>query len=85
MSTTDQSDFSQKCLANGVMFDALGNPRKRHVRVTLEGTHCVLPPEQVEAFIQQEVEGATEPISHTLTDVYLSEREFKDLPEFNGY
>jgi hypothetical protein len=68
------------CLPDGALFDALGEPRKRYVRITLDGSHCIDRPDAV-----ADVIGDDDPQNYTLTDVYLSEREFDDLPEFDGF
>jgi hypothetical protein len=64
-----------------VMFDALGEPRTAYERLTLDGAHMVLTTAEAEAYL------ATEPLETTYlrTTVYLSEREFEDLPEFDGF
>lgn len=68
------------CLPSGVMFDALGEPRKRYVRITHDGAHCIVQPDDVKDMVDSE-----KPEDYTLTDTYLSEREFEDLPEFDGF
>lgn len=68
-------------LPDGVMFDALGEPRNRYVRVILDGTTMCLHPSELDYFIESESPDA----SYVLKDVYLSEREFDDLPEFDGF
>ena len=74
----------QLCFPNGVMFDALGEPRVRYVRVTLDGHHCLVRPEDVADYTAQGSLLEDQP-PYILTDTYLSEREFDDLPEFDGF
>jgi hypothetical protein len=62
------------------MFDAFGNPRTRHVRITHDGVSLIERPENVTAMVEQDRIS-----DYTLTDVYLSERELDDLPEFDGF
>jgi hypothetical protein len=69
------------CLPNGVLFDAFGRERVRYVRVTLDGSHLILHPRELEAFKANE----EEPERFTYTDVYLSEEEADALPEFDGF
>lgn len=71
------------CLPNGVMFDAFGSPRTRYVRVSYDGAHMILDPAELESFKADASAGGPDP--HTYTDVYLSEREFDELPEFDGF
>lgn len=70
--------------ANAMTFDALGAPRTRHVRVTLNGSHCVLDAREGDRYVQ-EARDAGDESEYTVADVYLSEREFDDLPEFGGF
>jgi hypothetical protein len=72
--------LDQNCLPNGVMFDAFGEPRKRYVRVIFDGTTCVVDPVNVADTI-----GEDDPKNYVLQDTHLSEREFEDLPEFDGF
>jgi hypothetical protein len=69
------------CLPNGVLFDAFGRERKRYVRVTLDGSHLILHPNELAAFKANE----EEPERFTYTDVYLSPEEADALPEFDGF
>ena len=62
------------------MVDAFGEPRKRYVRLTVDGTHCIDKPENLADNI-----GDMSPDQYTTSDVYLSERELNDLPEFDGF
>jgi hypothetical protein len=81
-------ELDQKCLPNGVMFDAFGNERVRYVRVTYDGSHLILTPAGAEAW-KREAEasaasiGQTDP--HAYSDVYLSKEEADALPEFDGF
>jgi hypothetical protein len=78
----------QKCLPNGVMFDAFCNPRVRYVRVSYDGTHLILTPAEADEW-KRDAEasaasvGQTDP--HTYSDVYLSDVEADALPEFDGF
>jgi hypothetical protein len=72
------------CQINGLMFDALGEPRTRYVRVTLDGSHCVMHPSEGDRYLQ-DARAAGDESEYTVRDVYLSEREFDDLPEFDGF
>lgn len=65
------------------MFDALGEPRTRHVRVTFEGASLIDTPSGADSFMA-EVDPDSR-VFYVLTNVYLSEREFEDLPEFDGF
>jgi hypothetical protein len=69
------------CLPNGVLFDAFGHARERYVRVTLDGSHLILHPRELDAFKANE----EEPERFTYTDVYLSPEEADALPEFDGF
>lgn len=72
------------CLPNGLMFDALGAPRTRYVRVSLDGSHCVMHPSEGDTYLQDARDHGDES-NYTVADVYLSEREFEDLPEHDGF
>lgn len=72
------------CQPNGLAFDAFGEPRTRHVRVTLGGSHCVMTPVDGDRYVQ-DARGADDESEYIVADVYLSEREFDDLPEFDGF
>ncbi len=76
----------EACQPNGLMFDAYGEPRTRYVRVTLNGTHCVMHPSEGDCYVQ-DARNAGDPDweRYIVRDVYLSEREFEDLGEFNGW
>jgi hypothetical protein len=69
-----------KCPPRGVMFDAFGRPRVRYVRVSHDGTTCVVPPGDVAAMVDSE-----RPDDYRTEDVYLSKEEFDALPEFDGF
>ena len=69
---------------NGLMFDALGEPRTRYVRVTLNGSHCVMHPSEGDTYIA-DARAADDQSDYKVADVWLSEREFEDLAEFNGF
>mgnify|MGYP000473453094 CR=1 FL=1 len=73
-----------KCLPNGVMFDALGEPRTRYVRVSLNGSHCVMQPSEGDTYLKDARENGDDS-AYVVADVYLSEREFEDLPEHDGF
>lgn len=76
--------MSDMCLPNGLMFDRLGQPITRYVRVSLEGSHCVmLPSEGDKAVADAIAEG--DDSAYKVADVYLSDSEFADLPEFAGF
>ena len=66
------------------MFDALGELRKRYVRVTLDGNHCVMYPSEGDAYLKAARDGDDDS-PYVVCDVWLSEREFADLPEHNGF
>lgn len=66
------------------MFDAFGDPRERYVRVTLDGSHCVMHPSDGDRYVQ-DARAAGDDSEYVVTDVYLSEREFDDLPEHGGF
>jgi hypothetical protein len=74
----------ERCQPNGLMFDALGEPRTRYVRVTLDGSHMILRPQDGDRYVQEARDSGDES-GYVVADVYLSEREFDDLPEFDGF
>jgi hypothetical protein len=90
VASTDQlgpaSEGGGMCQPNGLMFDALGEPRTRYVRVTLNGSHCVMHPSEGECYVQ-DARDAGDPDweRYIVRDVWLSEREFEDLPEHDGF
>ena len=67
-------------------FDALGEPRTRYVRVTLNRSHCVMRPSEGDCYIE-EARNAGDPDweRYIVRDVWLSEREFDALPEHTGF
>jgi hypothetical protein len=75
---------SQMCLPNGLPFDAFGEPRTRYVRVSLDGNHCVMHPSEGDRYLQDARDNGDES-AYVVADVYLSEREFDDLPEHDGF
>jgi hypothetical protein len=75
---------SGACLPAGLPFDAFGEPRVRYVRITLDGSHCVMRPQEGDSYLA-EAKAQGYDSAYTATDVYLSEREFEDLPEFDGF
>lgn len=77
-------EAQQRCQPNGLMFDAFGEPRERYVRVTLNGSHCVMHPSEGDTYIA-DARAAGDESHYEVHDVWLSEREFEDLPEFNGF
>ena len=74
----------QKCQINGLMFDALGEPRTRYVRVSINGSHCVMDASDGDRYIE-DARAAGDESAYEVEDVYISEREFEDLPEFDGF
>lgn len=75
-----EQERGSMCLPDGVMFDYLGNPRVRYVRVIHDGSTAVVPPGDVAAMVDEE--NATD---YRTEDVYLSKEEFDALPEFDGF
>ena len=74
------------CQPEGLKFDAFGEPRTRYVRVTLNRSQCVMRPSEGDCDIE-EARNAGDPDweRYSVRDVWLSEREFEDLPEFDGF
>jgi hypothetical protein len=72
------------CQPNGLMFDALGEPRERYVRVTLDRSHCVMHPSEGDRYLADARANGDES-NYVIADVWLSEREFDDLPEHEGF
>lgn len=68
----------------GLIFDAFGELRKRYVRVSLGGNHCVIPPSDGDRYVQ-DARDAGDESPYVVSDVWLSEREFDDLPEHDGF
>lgn len=78
------SDTVSVCKTDGLMFDAFGEPRTRYVRVSLGGNHCVMHPSEGDTYLKDARDnGDTSP--YVLADVWLSEREFENLPEHDGF
>ena len=75
---------SMKAQIEGLMFDALGEPRTRYVRVSLNGSHCVMHPIEGDRYVQ-DARDAGDESEYIVRDVWLSEREFEDLPEHDGF
>ena len=81
---TTQTDYSICRDPMLAMVDAIGAPRIRYVRVSHNGAHEIMTPAQAECFIQEsQISGDETP--YILTETYLSEREFDDLPELEGF
>lgn len=74
------------CQPEGLGFDAFGEPRTRYVRVTLNRNHCVMHPSEGDCYVQ-DARDAGDPDweRYIVRDVWLSEREFEDLPEHDGF
>jgi hypothetical protein len=69
------------CLPQGVLFDAYGNPRVRHIRVIFDGMTCVVSSDaEAQEYRLNDPEGTYE-----FKDVFLSKEEFDALPEFDGF
>jgi len=66
------------------MLDAFGEQRTRYVRVSLGGNHCVRHPSEGDCYLK-DARDAGDDGQYTVADVYISEREFEDLPEHNGF
>jgi hypothetical protein len=74
------------CQPMGLWFDAFGEQRKRYVRVSLYGNHCIMYPSEGDTYVQECKEGGdSDWDKYIVRDVWLSEREFEDLPEHNGF
>jgi hypothetical protein len=74
------------CQPEGLKFDAFGAPRTRYVRVSLSRSHCVMEPSEGDCYVQEARDGGDPDWErYIVTDVYLSRREFEDLPEHNGF
>jgi hypothetical protein len=74
------------CQPEGLKFDAFGEARTRYVRVTLNRSHCVMHPSEGDCYVQ-DARDAGDPDweRYIVRDVWLSEREFEDLPEHDGF
>lgn len=66
------------------MLDAFGEPRTRYVRVSLDGNHCVMHPSEGDTYLE-DAKHSDDRSNYVLADVFLSEREFEDLPEHDGF
>lgn len=77
-------DGPSACQPEGLRLDAFGEPRTRYVRVSLDGTHCVMHPSEGDTYLQNARAGGDES-PYVVADVWLSEREFGDLGEFDGF
>ena len=75
---------AERCQPDGLKFDAFGEPRTRYVRVSLENDHCVMHPSEGDSYLKDAREWGDES-PYVVRDVWLSEREFDDLPEHNGF
>lgn len=75
---------AERCQPDGLKFDAFGEPRTRYVRVSLENDHCVMHPSEGDSYLKNAREWGDES-PYVVRDVWLSEREFDDLPEHNGF
>ena len=64
--------------------DAMGKPRTRYVRVSLAGNHCVMHPSEGDCYLKDARDAGDESV-YIVADVWLSEREFDDLPEHDGF
>jgi hypothetical protein len=74
------------CQPEGLRFDAFGAPRTRYVRVSLNRSHCVMEPSEGDCYVQEARDGGDPDWErYIVTDVYLSRREFEDLPDHDGF
>jgi hypothetical protein len=81
-----EPERGELCQPEGLKFDAFGEPRTRYVRVTLNHSHCVMHPSEGDCYVQEARDnGGPDWERYIVRDVYLSEREFEDLPEHNGF
>lgn len=60
--------------------DAFGNQRTLAKRITLDGSHLICRPDEVDMILDGEDRS-----QFTITDLYLSEEEIESLPEFQGW
>jgi len=65
----------------GLPFDRQGNERKQFVRISLDGTYCIMTPAEGEQFLRE----AEYPDDYTVADVWMSQAEFDAMPEFAGF
>ena len=77
-------DNDEVCQPDGLRFDAFGELRKRYVRVSLGGNHCVMRPQEGDTYAA-DAHAAGDDSPYVVRAVYLSEREFEDLPEHDGF
>lgn len=66
------------------MFDAFGDPRTRYVRVSLDGRHCIMHPSEGDCYLK-DARDSGDDSKYIVSDVYLSEREFEELADFDGF
>lgn len=55
--------------------------KERFVRVEMDGSWCVMPPEDAKEFIEPNDFGD----KYTHSDIYLTRDQYKALPEFEGF
>lgn len=84
LGSNERLGVGDMCQPDGLMFDALGEPRTRYVRVSLRGNHCVMHPNEGDRYLQDARDNGDDS-PYVVRDVYLSEREFEDLPEHEGF
>lgn len=65
-------------------YDAFGAPRTRYVRITLDGCHCIMHPSEGDTYVSDAIANGDNS-EYVVSDVYLSEREFDSLGEFDGF
>ena len=74
------------CQPEGLKFDAFGEPRTRYVRVTLNRSHCVMHPSEGDCYVEEARDNLDPDWErYIVRDVWLSAREFEDLPEHDGF
>lgn len=74
-------DDTSMCMPDGLPTDKDGNPRKRYVRITYDGSSCVCKPGEAKDIIGD----SFEPEKYKTEDVYLSDQEVAAMPEFDGW
>jgi hypothetical protein len=84
MSDAAEADEDRHSLMAAMMFDAFGNRRERFVRVRLDCNICVMSPQEGDTYAQ-DAKDAGDTSEYVISDVYLSQREFDDLPEHEGF
>lgn len=62
------------------LYPELTAPR-RFVRIEHFGSFCICSPENVGDWIAD----ADDPSEYKITDVWMTQKEFDDLPEFKGF